>query len=160
MAKGYEIYSIFNRKQKKGQTFERPIIKIKGQEIDFYKMIQENNVDTNIYDIIEKYDGKIAEAEKENTNLIFADIREIQQTDRLDKFNKDLEIKELYDRLPISIKETMGYDINKLDEAINKWAQQGVVDNADTKATTGGQTGLNTTGNDTLNKNTSNTTQD
>lgn len=161
----YEIKSLFNRKKTKGQEFKRPIIKKHGKEIDLYNEIQANTEDTEIYKIFEKYNimegGHIPEdklnAEKE---LVFGDITAIQEETmtggHINITARNEKLKETWNRLPLQIREEMGFDINKLETAAQKYAQQGG-NTATNKAEKSVVNPIPTTGNDALNSNNTST---
>lgn len=106
-----------------GQEFDRKKMNyIKGgQEYNRFDEIQEANVDTNIYEVLEKYNLKpnIENAQKllNNQNRmkgIFDDVTEIQHLGSIGEIKMaQNRARELFDNLPIDIRKEFDNDYSK-----------------------------------------------
>ena len=103
------------------QTFDKEkifIIKF-GQKINVYDMIQENNVDTDIYKIMQKYGYSEEQAKSimaKGKEGIYADLTGINGLRDLEE--KSIKAKELWESLPLE-------ERRKYDHNINKFLQNG-----------------------------------
>lgn len=111
-------YGDRNRKQ---QSFDREKITITkaGVTVNVYDQIQANNVDTDIYEVAKKYHIMPDEAtelmkEKGGQQGIYLDIREIQ--DKIKDIGDVQEVankaQELFEQLPVEIKQKYGNDLS------------------------------------------------
>ena len=103
------------------QTFDKDKIFITkfGQKINVYDMIQENNVDTDIYKIMQKYGYSEEQAKSimaKGKEGIYADLTGINGLRDLEE--KSIKAKELWESLPIE-------ERRKYDHNINKFLQNG-----------------------------------
>lgn len=89
-----------------GETYDAENIKILrfGKEVNLQQMIQDANVDCEVYEVIEKY-GCLKPIET-NMELIYGDLGEIQ--DLRDLKQKEIRAKQLWDNLPIDIRNEFG----------------------------------------------------
>ncbi|MDR1452412.1 MAG: hypothetical protein LBJ25_00345 [Candidatus Margulisbacteria bacterium] len=94
-----------------------PKIKMAGQEIDVREWIQANNVDTDIYETLEKY-GVI-----KTPKLGQEQYGEIATHDLRSAINLANSTKDLWENLPLDVRQEFNHNIDEFIEKGNKWAQ-------------------------------------
>lgn len=114
----------FERKRHQ-QTFERPTILRNGKEQDLYRMIQENAEDTDLYKIEEKYHG--LENARLDLNEIYADMTET--LDIRDIYEKRDRAKEMWENLPLQIREKFNHDPAEFAENGIDWLKKEIEKN-------------------------------
>lgn len=116
--------------RKFGQSFEEdPKVKRAGKYISLKDFTNKNAVDSNIYDVLEKYRGdlKLTQAELQgHYNTISDDLAEIKNMG--DALNLQLKAKETWNNLPLEIRKEFGN--NKTNFLLNgkKWADKKISD--------------------------------
>lgn len=95
-----------------------------GKTINWKKFTQENNKDLNIYEVLEKYDGKYVNRLKYDPEIEKA---EIDHTLTLDKvFDRQEKIKEQFLNLPLEVRKEFNNDINEFTDRGQAWLDEKV----------------------------------
>lgn len=118
----YNEFNILDRKKGKGQKFEKPIIKQYGKEICLYDKIQMESEDTEIYKVLDKYNclDKI----KIDKQKVFTDITEIENEDKFDIYTKQEKMREIWQSLPLEIRNEAKNDIKNLESIAKNWLKK------------------------------------
>lgn len=95
-----------------------------GKVINWKKFTQENNKDLNIYEVLEKYDGKYVNRLKYDPEIEKA---EIDHTLTLDKvFDRQQRLKEQFLNLPLEVRKEFNNDINEFTDRGQTWLDEKV----------------------------------
>lgn len=90
-----------------------------GKVICWKKFIQENNKDLNIYEVLEKYNGKYVNRLKYDPEVEKA---EIDHTLTLDKvFERQERLKEQFLNLPLEVRKEFNNDVNEFTDRGQTW---------------------------------------
>lgn len=117
-------YSRWSEIRKFGQSFEEdPMIKRNGKKVSLKKFTNENAIDTNIYEVLDKYRGdlKLTQAELQaKYTEISDDLAEVKSMG--EALNLQLKAKQAWNNLPLDIRKQFGN--NKTNFLLNgkKWA--------------------------------------
>lgn len=94
-----------------------------GKKINQYDEIQANNVDTDIYKVIEKYHGdesQAIEAMKSNIPLMYG---EFQNMDLKDMQLRHQKVLEMWNDLPLSVREQFHNNMNEFAKNGQEWLE-------------------------------------
>ncbi|MBO4675282.1 MAG: hypothetical protein J5601_04265 [Elusimicrobiaceae bacterium] len=95
-----------------------------GKKINQYDEIQANNVDTDIYAVIEKYHGDeraAIEAMKSNIPLMYGEFQNMDLKDLELRHKKNLE---MWNDLPLTIREQFHNNPNEFAKDGEKWLKE------------------------------------
>lgn len=105
------------QKQKEGKKFGNPKIIKFGKEIDVRTWINENNIDCEIYETMEKY-GTM-KAQKADIIAIKGDLEKLDLRNALDR---KIAIENSWKSLPLEIRKEFDHDPDKFMEKGIDWA--------------------------------------
>lgn len=94
-----------------------------GKKINQYDEIQANNIDTDIYKVIEKYHGEESqaiEAMKKNFPLMYGEFQNMDLKDLQLRHQKTLE---MWNDLPVSVREQFHNNMNEFAKDGQEWLE-------------------------------------
>lgn len=95
-----------------------------GQKINWKKYTQEQNVELDIYDVLEKYDGKYRNRLKYDPEI---ELAEIDHTMTLEKvFDRNKAIKQQWLNLPLEVRNEFNNDVNTFVDKGQAWLENKV----------------------------------
>lgn len=127
-------FSKFDKRTKVAQNFDKEKIQIKrgGKKINLYEFIQENGVDCAINDVINKYGTGVGINKIQKTpEEIIADFSDYN--DLMTFKNRELKANEMFNSLPVNIKQQFNNSKQEFMDKGLKWAEN-LVSKAKTKA--------------------------
>lgn len=117
---------IRERSKSTGQSFEEdPKIKRNGKMVSLKEYTNTASIDTNIYDVMAKYNGDktlTAEAMKNNAMYISEEMAEIKSMG--DALNRTIAAKKLWSELPLEIRKEFGNNRQNLLLNGKAWAEK------------------------------------
>ena len=129
MARDYKGANMARTKEERAKfqlNFDRKKIFVirNGKKINQYDEIQANNVDTDIYAVIEKYHGDeraAIEAMKSNIPLMYGEFQNMDLKDLELRHKKNLE---MWNDLPLTIREQFHNNPNEFAKDGEKWLKE------------------------------------
>lgn len=112
--------------KKKGQTFGNPKIKKHGKEIDVRTWINENNIDCEIYETLEKY-GTVR-SRKANAIEIKGDLEKLDLREALDR---KIATEQLWTSLPLETRKEFNHNPDEFIKNGIEWANKKIQEEID-----------------------------
>lgn len=111
-----------NRVAKQGFS-ENPTIRVAGKNLSLKDYTNENAIDTNIYEVLEKYNGDLKMTQEKLNNHYQAINDELAQINNLADATKIInEGTKVWNNLPLDIRKEFGYNINNFVKNGQKYA--------------------------------------
>ena len=112
------------------QSFDRKNICFEkyGKKVNVYDYIQENNVDTDIYEVAKKYNNGIADVQtcaqymSKNMNQLSDDFAEYQ--DLRSVLDKQIKAENMWNSLPVSVRAQFNNNKNQFLDNGENWLKQ------------------------------------
>lgn len=106
-------------REKRKKINVKAVVEQAGKKINWKKFTQENNVDLDIYEVREKYDGQYANRLKYDAEIEKA---EIDHTMTLEKvYERNKAIRNQWLSLPLEVRKEFDNDINNFTDNGQKW---------------------------------------
>ncbi len=112
------------------QTFdENPTIRVSGKNISLKEYQNENAMDTNIYDVLEKYHGDLKLTQEALNNKYVAISDEMAQINNLaDAYEIKNQAEKVWKELPLEIRREFGYSQDRFAKDGQKFAMKKVTE--------------------------------
>lgn len=113
-----------NRVAKKNFT-ENPTIRVSGKNISLKEYTNENAIDTNIYEVLEKYNGDLKMTQEKMNKHYQAISNEMAHINNLADATKIMdESKKVWNSLPLEMRKQFNNNIGTFAKNGQKYAQQ------------------------------------